>query len=297
MNKNINLNLYTYFYAVAKYGTLSKASEYTYVSIPAISKSIKLLEEQLNRQLFYRNRNGMELTSEGRELYKYVKDSFDSLSKAERNLLELDNLEKGVLSIGMPSNIGSFFMFDKIFDYHDKYPNIEITIVTGGTSKLISLLKNHEVDFVIDTSPINIKLDEDTIIKKLDTVYYSFISNTNKDYSSIKSIKDLEKEELVLPIKNTANRIDIDRLFKKNNVNNIKCINLHTSEMIISAVKNGLGIGYVISNLVKNDKDIKILDIKEQLPSVDILLIYNEEYLTHAPKTFINEYINKDINI
>ena len=63
---NINLNLYKDFYAVAKYGSLSKASKATFTSAPAISKSIKKLEEELNRQLFYRNPNGMELTNHGK---------------------------------------------------------------------------------------------------------------------------------------------------------------------------------------------------------------------------------------
>lgn len=45
---NINLNLYKTFYDVAKYGSFSKASEYTFTSQPAISKSIKKLEKELN---------------------------------------------------------------------------------------------------------------------------------------------------------------------------------------------------------------------------------------------------------
>ena len=45
---NINLNLYKTFYDVAKYGSFSKASECTFTSQPAISKSIKKLERELN---------------------------------------------------------------------------------------------------------------------------------------------------------------------------------------------------------------------------------------------------------
>ena len=66
--------------------------------------------------------------------------------------------------------------------------------------------------------------------------------------------------------------------------------------MIISFVKKNLGIGYVIKNLVKDDKDIKILDIEEGLPTVKINIVYNEKYLTTAPKKFINMYIDSSIN-
>ena len=64
-------------------------------------------------------------------------------------MLETENLQRGKLSVGMPSNVGSFFLFDKIIDFHKRFPNIEITIMTGSTSVLLNLLDSHKVDFVI----------------------------------------------------------------------------------------------------------------------------------------------------
>ena len=52
MNNNINLNLYKYFYEVAKYESFSKAANSLMISQPSLSYSIKVLEEQLNKQLF-----------------------------------------------------------------------------------------------------------------------------------------------------------------------------------------------------------------------------------------------------
>lgn len=106
---NINLNLYKTFYDVAKNGSISKAAQYSYTSQPAISKSIKKLEEELEVQLFYRNLNGVELTEKGKELLYYVEKSYNNLLTAKKIMLETDALERGNLSIGMPSNIGSFF--------------------------------------------------------------------------------------------------------------------------------------------------------------------------------------------
>lgn len=295
MHDNINLNLYKDFYAVSIYGSLSKAAENTYTSAPAISKSIKKLESELKCKLFYRKPNGMELTDHGKELLYYVEKSLNNLLIARRNMLETDNLERGKLSIGMPSNIGSFFLFDKIIDFHTKYPNIEITIVTGSTSKLLSLLETHEIDFIIDSAPINIEFDNNIVIKTLAEVKHAFITNKSND-TNIKSIKELKDKQLILPIKGTANRNNLDEVFNKYKMYNLNALNLHTSEMIISAVKKNLGIGYVIENLALNDSDIKILNIKEQLPTVKIMLVYNKKYLPVAPKKFIKSYIDNDIN-
>ena len=298
---NINLNLYKVFYDVAKSGSISKAAQNSYTSQPAISKSIKKLESELGVQLFYRNLNGVELTDKGKELLYFVEKSYNNLIIAERNMLETENLERGKLSIGMPSNIGSFFLFDKIIDFHKKYSNIEITIITGSTSNLIDLLDTHKVDFVVDTSPINVHLNNGMKVTKLTEVQYCFIVKKNTkilNLNNINSLKDLKEYPLILPIPGTANRNDLDILLKKYNVEIKNVINIHTSEMIISAVKKDLGIGYVIYNLVENDiinNELELLKIKENLPNVEINLIYDKQFLTTAPKKFIEDYIEYKI--
>lgn len=300
---NINLNLYKTFYDVAKYGSISKAAQYGFTSQPAISKSIKKLEDELGTQLFYRNLTGVELTDKGRELLYFVEKSYSNLIIAERTMLETENLERGKLSIGMPSNIGSFFLFDKVINFHKKYSNIEITIITGSTSKLISLLDSHKVDFVIDTSPIDTKLDEGMKIIKLDEVQYCFVVNKNTknvDYKKINSLSDLKDKPLILPIPGTSNRNDLDKIMFEKNIDIENVINIHTSEMIISAVKKDLGIGYVIYNLVEDDiknGELEILDINEKLPTVEINIVFNKTFLTTAPKKFIEKYIDYEFEL
>ena len=164
--KNINLNLYKVFYDVCKYGSFSKTAEFTYTTQSAISKSIKKLEDDLETQLFYRNSNGIELTNEGREsafydhpicksrIRRLFEESFNNLLTAERVILETENLERGTLNIGLPSHIASFFFFDKIIDFHNKYPNVEMKLISGSTGQLLELIDKHEIDLIIDTAPI-----------------------------------------------------------------------------------------------------------------------------------------------
>ncbi len=300
---NINLNLYKNFYEVAKYGSISKAASASYTSQPAISKAIKKLESELGVQLFFRSLNGVELTEKGQELLYFVEKSYGNLITAERMMLETENLERGKLSIGMPSNVGSFFLFDKIISFHEKYPNIEITIITGSTANLINLLDSHKVDFVIDTSPINVKLSKGMEVKLLKEVSYAFVikkDTTKINYQKIKELKDLKDKSLILPIPNTANRNDLDALFQKHKMEIENVLNIHTSEMIISAVKKDLGIGYVIYELVKDDIDNGILDVinlKEKLPTVGINIVYDKEFLSKAPHKFIEDYIGYEIKL
>ena len=299
---NINLNFYKTFYDVAKYGSISKAAEASYTSQPAISKAIKKLESDLNAQLFYRKSNGVELTEKGKELLYYVEKSYSNLITAERVMLETDNLERGKLSIGMPSNLGTFFLFDKVVSFHKKYPNIEISIITGGTSYLLELFKSHKIDFIVDTAPITNDEDTELTIKKLREVNYRFaVKKDTKSfiYKDITSIKDLVNKPLILPIPGTANRNALEEVFDKYNVTPNNVINIHTSEMILSFINQDLGIGYIMEDIISAgiaNNEIEIINVKEKLPTVDLEIAYDYNLLTIAPKKFITDFLNVTVD-
>lgn len=300
MKSDINLNLYKIFYEAALSESISDASKKLFITQSAVSKAIKKLEEDLNTNLFYRNSKGVKLTEKGEELLFYVEEAFNNLVTAERTMTESKTLNKGKISIGVPSQIGSFYIFEDITNFHKKYPNIEITIISKTTTQLLKLLEQHEIDFIIDTSPINTKIDN-IIIQPLIEVKNCFVakSDTSIDIDKIKTIKDLANYPLVLPIKGTDNRKQLDKVFEKNNVELNNVINIHTSEMIAGSIKKDLGIGYIIYDVIKDNVEngeFKIIDIKENLPKITINLVYLEKYLTIAPKFFIENYLKININ-
>ena len=296
----INLNLYKIFYEVALSESISDASKKLFITQSAVSKAIKKLEEDLNTNLFYRNNKGVKLTDKGKELLFYVEEAFNNLVTAERTMIESQTLNKGKIAIGVPSQIGSFYIFEDITNFHKKYPNIEITIISKTTTQLLKLLEQHEIDFIIDTSPINTKIDN-IMIQPLIEVNNCFVIKADSSIfiDKIKSISDLANYPLVLPIKGTDNRKQLDKIFEKNNIELNNVINIHTSEMIVGAVKKDLGIGYNIYDVIKDNVEngeFKMLNIKEKLPKITINLIYIEKYLTIAPKFFIENYLNININ-
>lgn len=298
LNDNINLNLYKVFYDVCKYGNFSKTAEFTYTTQSAISKSIKKLEEELDTVLFYRNSNGVELTEKGKELLFYVEKSFGNLLTAERVMLETENLERGKLNVGLPSYISSFFFFDKIIDFHNKYTNIEISLMNGSRDYLLGLLDKHQIDFIIYSSPIseNITNKDLEMIKLYKINYRFFCKKEDYDkYKNIKSVSDLENIPLVLPLPGTNHRRFLDEVFIKSNVIPKKTINIHTSEGILTGVKNNCGIGYIISDIIKDNDDYKIIEVKEKLHEEYIVIIYNKKFLTTAPLRFIEENLNIEI--
>lgn len=298
IKNDVNLNLYKVFYDVSKYGSFSKTAEFTYTTQSSISKSIKKLEEELNTKLFYRKPHGIELTEEGKSVLYYVEKAYGNLLTAERIIKETANLERGKLNIGLPSYISSFYFMDKIIDFYKKYPNIEITLINGNRESLLDLLNKHKIDFFIYSSPIieDIK-DDDIEVVKLYPIRYTFFCRTDEyeKYKNIKTIKDIENVPLVLPVPGSNNRRFLDEILLKRDVNINKVINIHTSEGIITGVKNNLGIGYIISDIIKDDDNFKCIDIDTKLHEEEIALIYNKKFLTKVPIKFIKDYTNINI--
>lgn len=98
---NFDLNLYKVFLTVAQTKNISKAAEMLYISQPAISYDIKMLENALGGKLFIRTSKGVELTPEAEKLYNAVSNSFNILSLGERIFAEDRNLDEGELFIRM----------------------------------------------------------------------------------------------------------------------------------------------------------------------------------------------------
>ena len=71
---------------MAKEKSITKASKKLFISQPAISKSLKKLEEDLNTVLFIRNLNGVSLTEQGKVLYFYVEKAYKNIALAEQAL-------------------------------------------------------------------------------------------------------------------------------------------------------------------------------------------------------------------
>lgn len=293
----INLNLYRVFYYVAKEGSISAAAKKIYVSQPAISKSLKKLEELLNVDLFYRTLTGVQLTEFGETLLFYIENAYNSVLTAERTLVESKALERGKISIGVPSHIGSFFLFEYIERFKKDYPNIRIKIVSRSTNEMIEQLESHEIDFVIDSSPINTKYNN-LVIQKLASLPTVFISK--KQYGSeISSLKELEKENFILPVNRSSRRRELESLLSSNNIKLDNVIEIETTEMAITATKKGFGICVVAEEAVRSELELNQLykiKTKEKLPDLEINLVYIENFLPPAPRKFIDMFLaTKDL--
>lgn len=294
---NINFELYRVFYTVANTKNITKAAEELMISQPAISKSIKNLEEQLGGQLFIRTKRGVILTDEGKEFYKYISHAMEYIYNAENKFTDLINLNTGTIKIGVSTTLTKEFLIPYLEEFHEKYPKIDIEIITTLSSELIPKLKNGLIDIIILNVASEI-IDQDINIIKCKEVQDCFV--VNKRYSNLLneklSLKDLNNYPLLLQSKKSSTRILLDNLAKENNVVLKPKMELASYSLVLEFVKIGLGIGYVTREYIKNElknEELFVLNISENIPKKVIGIATSKTHLPSFSAKKLIEIITK----
>lgn len=284
---DVNLELYRIFYVVAKHKHMTKASEELHISQPAISQSIKKLEEQLGGTLFLRSNKGMELTEEGKMFYDYVKGALELINNAENEFTSFKDLSKGEIKIGCSTTLTKLVLLDALKKFHSDYPNINVDITNDLTSNLINDLKLGKLDFVIFNES-NIK-ETNLDLKKVKELKQGFIYNPSFYKDETNNFEDLNNYPLILQKEESNSRKLLDHIALQNNAKLIPKMEVVSQELITEFVNIGLGVGFVIIDLAKkNFNDIKELKINKKIPNINVYLATNKSIsLTFASKTFI----------
>ena len=290
---DINLNLYKTFYEVAKAESLTDASEKLFISIPAVSKNIKRLEEQLNEELFIRENSGVSLTSAGQSLYAYVEQGLKIFDKGEKLVTNNEDLNTVKLRIGSPSHVSNYYLMNCIKKAREDYPEMELALYGSTNGKgLIKLIEENKIDFAIDATHLNI--DNSNIkIEEIIKIQNILIS---KKPLKIQNLKELEKLKYILPFESTATYRELIEYLMDNGVSIKSNTEMDITESRVGAVKEGLGIAYVMKQAVQEELkngDLYEVEVPIELPKSKLNLIYMDGRLTKADKKFINEYLKK----
>jgi DNA-binding transcriptional LysR family regulator len=294
---NVNFELYRIFYVVANHSNITKASEELNISQPAISKSIKNLEQQLGGQLFIRTKRGVILTDEGKEFYNYIKQAIEYINNAENKFTNLINLETGCIKIGISTTLTKEFLLPYLEEFHSLYPKIDIQIITNRTSDLMTKLKNGLIDMVIlNLNDKNYGNDIEIIkCRKINDCFV--VNNKYKDLIDKEiSLEDLNNYPLILQSKGSSTREFLDNIAKENGVLLKPNIELTSYSLVVELSKIGLGIGYVTKEYIKEllkDNELIELNIKEKIPSRYIGIALSKNHIPNFSTKKMIEIINK----
>src|SRR3954469_10734762 len=130
----MDLRQLTTFVQVADLGSLSKAAERLRIAQPALSRQIRLLEEELKVTLFTRHGRGMVLTPAGELLRGRASGILRQVEEARADLMEEAGAVRGRVVFGMPPTVGDVLATRLIERFLALHPEVRLRVVTTAVT-------------------------------------------------------------------------------------------------------------------------------------------------------------------
>lgn len=137
------------FLAVVRHRSLQDAAAALSITQPAVSKTIKELEEILQTRLFDRGRKGAALTREAEIFFEHAEASVNSLQQAANAIAQLRTLANPVMEFGCSPTLTASFVPQVLAALRRKLEHIQVVLLTGTTQQLMTQLREGEFDLVL----------------------------------------------------------------------------------------------------------------------------------------------------
>jgi DNA-binding transcriptional LysR family regulator len=236
----------THFIEVVDQGSISKAAEKLLISQPALTKSLRVLEAELDVQLLVRSSSGVVMTEYGRSLYAHARAVVAEIESAHSEIRRLNGGEKGYLRIGVLPSISSVLFARAIANLTTQDPDLSIHVSESPHYELIPALRRREYDFVIamaDRFEPEPALRHRIILR--DQLWIVARAGHPLDGVDTVTCADLVKFPWVHPVVGTAHRPILAQLFKGSGIKppqaHIECASVQFGKTVM-ANSDALGL-------------------------------------------------------
>jgi DNA-binding transcriptional LysR family regulator len=249
------------FIETSSCSTISQAAQKLEISQPALSESLKRLEEDLGYDVFYRSRSGIQLTPSGKIFLaraQTLRRAYDSLDVSPSP----DHVFGGrTITIGCHSTVAQYSLPKALAYLKEKAPDYKVDIKHDLSRHIQGEIQSGRIDVGIVINPVEVP---DVVIQKLtfDTV-------------GVWSPKSLPKTDTIVC---NPNLFQTQSILKRWKDKPNKVISTESLELICSLVNEGIGWGIIPGRAVS----LSGFKLKphEDLPSYkdEICLVYRPEF-------------------
>ena len=286
------------FIEVIDLKNISKAAEKLFVTQPAVSKQLKLLEHDFGAELFRKSGREIYPTEEGEILYKYAKNVLSEENKIY-SMLKKDGKLTGTLTIYTSSVPADYYIQDLIFKFHSLYPDINYVINKVDSDIVFKNIEEGFTSFGFTGSTYkNKKIDSICIAEDEVVLVASAKRNELKD--SIKA-SDLLNQKFVLREKGSATLHIFEKYLIKNKIR-IDDLNIivlaEDNEIIKQFILNDMGIGILPLKAVEkeiNEGKLFVVKIDDMQLTRKLFYVYQKDrYFSNVEEKFKEFMENKE---
>lgn len=138
---------------VAELGSLSKAADRLHIAQPALSRQVRMLEEELGFALFTRHGRGMVITEQGRDVLKHAARVLAELDEIRATAADAGKPLTGQIAIGLPPTVADIISVPLVAAFGAAHPKATLRLVSAYTGYLLDWLHRGEVDLAILYDP------------------------------------------------------------------------------------------------------------------------------------------------
>ena len=148
-----------YFCAVARAGSIRRASDELHVATSALSRQIQKLEEELDTELFERLPKGLRLTRAGEEVLRHADSTLLEFDMLKSEIAALKGVQSGQVRIVCLDSLLVKFLPEQILAFHKIHPGVEFRVQSGAHGRVTNMVAEGEADIGIT---FNVSYPDDT---------------------------------------------------------------------------------------------------------------------------------------
>lgn len=207
----MDLQQLRYFVTVAEVENISLAAHRLRVAQSAVSRQIRLLEEELGVVLLRRSGRGVKLTDTGEQLRRQAGDLIAQADAIRSDIRNRGNEPTGVLRIGANPSIGDAVFPALAKSYTSRYPKVRLHLVTDMTINVQDGIRKGALDCGIIAFPDR---DPSLVLQPVATERIHLVSHRTNDLpiGAFCTVQQLANVPLVLPGLPHRERLGYERL-------------------------------------------------------------------------------------
>ena len=232
------------FKAIMQSGSITYASEILHVSQPAVSNTLKTLEQDLGLLLFTRTAKGLLPTDEARSLYTEVERVALGFENLKRFGKTLQHIKQGRLVIGVMHTFGREWMPTAMAEFSARYQQISLSLLTASSNDMARLVGNGQIDVGIAQA----RTEDHSLLRDKLFEMQGLIA-VPRDHRLAKHQKvmpeDLRDENIISLGAGDGLRQNFDRVMAQAGIEYKSTIDISLGEALCAMVQQGCGIGIV----------------------------------------------------
>jgi DNA-binding transcriptional LysR family regulator len=134
------------FVTVADTGNVTRAASLLNLVQPAVSRQLRLLEEDMGTELFDRSRHGMQLTASGKTMLEYARRILNEVARAKAEIQPTEGPVAGIVSIGLLASTSDLLATLLAGEVARRHPHIRLRLTIGYAGHLQEWLEAGDVD-------------------------------------------------------------------------------------------------------------------------------------------------------